>query len=140
MPFVKLWVHVIWSTKNRVKSISKDFKPLLLEHIKSNAKGKSIFIDTINCVNDHIHILISLSTDQTIAKVVQLIKGESSHWVNKQNLLQTKFEWQDEYIAVTVSDSVVDKVREYIDTQEEHHRIKSFSEEYALFEKKYGFK
>jgi putative transposase len=140
MPFVKLWIHLIWSTKNRTKIISRDLKPLLLDHIRSNAKEKSIFLNSVNCVEDHIHLLVSLSTDQTVAKVVQLIKGESSHWVNAQNLLKFKFEWQDEYIALTVSDSVVEKVREYIRNQEEHHRVKSFAEEYALFEKKYGFR
>ena len=139
MPFVKLWIHFIWSTKNRQKLISKQLKPVLIDHIKSNAVEKKIFIDTINCVEDHIHILISLSTDQTIAKVAQLLKGESSFWVNHQNLLKTKFEWQDEYIAFTVSDSAAEKVREYIRNQEEHHRIKSFVEEFEQFAKKYGF-
>lgn len=82
MPYVKLWIHFIWSTKNRQKLITKELKPKLLEHIKANAVEKKIFIDTINCVEDHIHILISLSVYQTISKVMQLIKGESSFWIN----------------------------------------------------------
>ncbi len=139
MPYVKLWVHFMWSTKYRQKQITKELKPKLLEHIKSNAAQKKIFLDTVNCVEDHIHALVSLSTDQTVAKIAQLIKGESSFWVNQQNLLKTKFEWQDEYIALTVSDSAVEKVREYIRNQEEHHRVKSFAEEFKQFAKKYGF-
>ncbi len=67
-----------------------------------------------------------------------LIKGESSHWINKNNLTKRKFEWQTEYMGVSVSESVVDKVREYIRNQSEHHRIKTFSEEYDEFMKKYG--
>ncbi len=90
----------------------------MLEHIKSNAKKKGIFIIEINCVSDHIHILISLGSDQSIGKVVQLIKGESSHWINQNKLVRGKFEWQDDYIAVFVSKSILDKVRKYITNQE----------------------
>lgn len=93
----------------------------------------------MNCVDDHIHILLSLGNDQTISKVAQLIKGESSFWINRNKLTIGKFEWQDDYIAVSVSESIVDKVKEYINNQEEHHKKKTFSEEYEDFIKKYGF-
>ena len=139
MPFTKIWIHIIWSTKNREKIITKELKRLLLKHIKENSVLKEIFIDTINCVNDHVHLLISLGREQSISKVVMLLKGESSNWVNKQNLIMGKFEWQDEYMAISVSESVVEKVRDYINSQEEHHRTKSFEEEYNLFIKKYNF-
>lgn len=139
MPYTKIWIHYIWSTKNRTKTISKELKTILLNHIKENARIKGIFIDTINCISDHIHVLISLGRDQTVSKVAMLIKGESSNWVNKNKLIMGKFEWQDEYIAVSVSESVVKKVREYIKNQEEHHKTKSFEEEYHLFLKKYNF-
>ena len=111
----------------------------MLEHIKENSLKKEIFIDSMNCVNDHIHLLIFLGREQSISKLVMLIKGESSNWVNKNKLLKGKFEWQDEYIAVSVSESVVNNVREYIKNQEDHHRTKSFKEEYNLFIKKYHF-
>jgi type III secretory pathway component EscR len=68
-----------------------------------------------------------LGIDQTIQKVMQLIKGESSFWINKNELTNEKFEWQDEYFAVSVSESMLDKVREYIKKQEEHHSKKHFS-------------
>ncbi len=129
----------MWSTKNRSKLISKEIKPILLDHIKENAKEKEIYIDTINCVQDHIHVIISLGRDQTISKITQLIKGESSNWMNKQKISKIKFEWQDEYIGVSVSHSMIDKVRNYINNQEEHHRTKSFLEEYNEFIKKYEF-
>ncbi|MBA2762380.1 MAG: transposase, partial [Segetibacter sp.] len=82
--------------------------------IKENSIKKEIFIDTINCVSDHIHLLVSLGTEQTIAKTAMLIKGESSFWVNKQKLVKSTFEWQDEYIALSVSYFAVDKLRVYI--------------------------
>ncbi|OGU82354.1 MAG: transposase, partial [Stygiobacter sp. RIFOXYA12_FULL_38_9] len=129
----KIWIHLIWATKNRDKLIAKELKPKLIEHIKSNAKQKEIWIDSVNCVSDHIHLLISLGSEQTISKVVMLIKGESSFWVNKNKLIPGKFEWQDDYMAYSVSDSIVKRVRNYIANQEEHHKVKSFGEEYENF-------
>ncbi len=70
---------------------------------------------------------------------MQLIKGESSYWINKQNMCKRKFEWQDEYFAASVSESMVEKVRDYINNQEEHHKKKSFQDEYAQFSEKLGF-
>jgi putative transposase len=133
MPFTKVMIHFIWSTKNRVPQISPTLKPLLLQHITANAKEKGIYIDTINCVKDHIHLLVSLSTDQTIAKVAMLLKGESAYWVNKQNIVADKFEWQEEYMAFSVSQSGIESVRKYIANQEEHHKTKTFKEEYDAF-------
>lgn len=108
-------------------------------HIAENAVKKDIYLDCINCAADHVHALISLGSDQTIAKIAQLLKGESSHWLNQQNLIQRKFEWQDDYFAVSVSDSAVEQVRIYIKNQEEHHRKKLFSEEFREFMQNYGF-
>jgi len=133
MPYTKVLIHFIWATKNRAHLISNELKPLLLQHIKENSIKKGIFIDTINCVSDHIHLLVSLSTEITIAKTAMLIKGESSFWVNKQKLIKSKFEWQDEYIALSVSYSAIDKVRAYIFNQEVHHKKKTFAEEYEEF-------
>ncbi len=132
-------IHFIWSTKNRERLITKELKPVLLKHIKENSSAKQIFIDTMNCVSDHIHLLVSLSNDQTIAKTAMLLKGESSFWINKQGLSKTKFEWQDEYIALSVSYSAAQKVREYINNQEEHHKKKTFTEEYDEFIKAHNF-
>ena len=140
MPFIKVWVHLIWSTKNREKNITPDLKYKLFDHIKDNAKKKDIFLDFINGIEDHIHLLISIKAEQSLSKITQLIKGESSFWVNQNKLSSKKFEWQDEYIAVSVSESMVPKVREYIKSQEEHHRKKSFADELELFLEKYAFK
>jgi putative transposase len=140
MPFVKVWIHLIWSTKDRKKIISKELKYELYDHIRENAQKKNIYLDFINGTEDHIHLLISIKADQSLSKITQLIKGESSFWVNQNKLTAYKFEWQDEYIAVSVSESIIPKVREYIKNQEEHHRKKSFHEEIELFLEKYSFK
>ena len=78
---------------------------------------KRNFIEMVNGYSDHCHCLISLSSDQNIEKVVQLIKGESSFWINKNNLTKEKFRWQDEYFAVSVSESMVENVKNYIKNQ-----------------------
>ena len=140
MPFVKVYIHFVCSTINRYPFLdSKELRLKVWNHIRENAKEKKIFIDFINGYSDHCHCLVSLSIDQTIQKVMQLIKGESSFWINKNKLTIEKFEWQDEYFAVSVSESMLDKVREYIKNQEEHHSKKTFQKEYEEFIAKYGF-
>jgi putative transposase len=140
MPFVKVYIHFVWSTKNRTPFLSTpELRKTMWQHIKENSIKKNIFIDCINGYADHCHCLISLSIDQDIKTVIQLIKGESSNWMNKQNLIKHKFEWQDEYFAVSVSQSVLEKTRAYIKNQEEHHTTKTFQQEYDEFISKYGF-
>ena len=139
MPFVKVWIHFVWSTKNREPYLTDEIRQKVFQHIRENAREKNIHLDFINGFTDHVHCLISLSTDQTIEKVMQLIKGESSFWINKNNLCKTKFEWQDEYFAVSVSETNVENVRKYIANQEEHHRTKSFDNEFEGFMKRAGF-
>lgn len=141
MPYTKVMIHFMWSTKNRVPLIDNKLKPVLLNHIKENSVKQGIFIDRprIGGVKDHIHLLVSLGTEQTISKIMMFIKGESSFWVNKQSRLK-RDEWQDEYIALSVSESAIQKVRDYIDRQEEHHKKVTFMQEYNEFMKAHGFK
>nr|WP_317618771.1 transposase [Chryseobacterium suipulveris] len=141
MPFIKIYFHIVFSTLNKKPFLnSKELRISVWKHIKENAKKKNIFIDMVNGYREHCHCLVSLGSDQTIEKVVQLIKGECSHWINKNNLTTEKFSWQDEYLAVSVSESHIERVRNYIKKQEEHHTLKSFSEEYDQFINHYGFR
>ena len=100
---------------------------------------KGIYIDNMDGHLEHLHCLISLNPDQSLSKVIQLIKGESSFWINKNKLTKFKFEWAIEYFAVSVSESHVPIVRKYILKQEEHHRKQTWEEEYNEFLNKYGF-
>ena len=132
-------VHAVWGTKSRYPFLTKDIRLSVYEHIRQNAKSKQIFIDSINGVEDHIHLLLGLNADLSIAKTILLIKGEVSFWINKQKIMSSSFEWADEYYAVSVSEGQLDKVREYISIQEEHHRKKTFQEECDEFLKRYNF-
>ncbi len=78
---------MVWSTKNRQPLINNSIKEQLIKHIEENAKSKDIYIDTINGDIDHLHILLSLGSSQSIAKITNLLKGESSNWINKHNLI-----------------------------------------------------
>ncbi|WP_202702907.1 IS200/IS605 family transposase [Flavobacterium sp. UGB4466] len=140
MPFVKIYIHFVWSTKNRFPYLnSLELREKVWNHIRNNSKEKGIYIDSINGYSDHCHCLISLGADQNIQKIMQLVKGESSYWINKNKLTKEKFEWQDEYFAVSVSESSVDRVRNYIKNQEIHHKKKAFQEEYDEFISKFDF-
>lgn len=140
MPHIKVWIHFVWSTKNRTPLLTEEIRPKVFAHIKENAREKDIFIDHIGGYTDHVHCLISLGTNQTIEKVIQLIKGESSFWINKNKLCKDKFAWQEEYFGVSVSESLVSKVRSYIKNQEVHHKHKTFDEEYEEFMLKQDFR
>ena len=140
MSWVRIWIHLVFSTKNREAYLHKDIREQVFNHIKLNAEQKGIWLDRINGYIDHTHCLISLNKDQSISKVAQLIRGESSRWINKNNLIKGKFIWQDDYWAVGVSESHLTSVRNYIQKQENHHKNRSFSEEVDKFMKKYGWK
>ena len=112
----------------------------MLDHIRQNARTKDIYIDTIGGYIDHVHCLISLGAEQSIAKVIQLLKGESSFWTNRQGLIKPKLEWADDYFVESVSKDSVQRVRDYINQQEEHHKKISFNEEYEKLLKEWNFK
>lgn len=140
MSFARVFIHFVWSTKSRKKLLdTTELRNEVWRHVRENARKKGIFLDEIGGYSDHCHCLVSLGIDQTIQKTAQLLKGESSFWINRNKLVREKFEWQDEYFAVSVSESMLDRVRNYIRNQEAHHRKKSFQEEYDEFILKFGF-
>ena len=143
MSFVKVYIHFVFNTKNRHPYFSNPIiRQKVWQHIRENAKQKDIFINSINGYEEHCHCLVSLGKSQSLQQIMQLIKGESSHWINKENILgneRIKFSWQEEYFAVSVSESVVEKVRTYIDNQESHHSKQTYLQEYETFIEMYGF-
>ncbi len=139
MPFIKIWIHAVWATKNRAPLLEKTIRKSVISHIRENAKAKNIYIDSIDGYVDHLHCLISLKGEQSISNIMQLIKGESSFWINQQKWIPDRFAWQTEFFAVSVGESQVKAVRNYINQQEQHHSKESFQEEYEEFMEKYEF-
>ena len=139
MSWVRIWVHLVFSSKNREPYLLQSIRKKVFQHIKQNAKEKDIWLDSVNGYADHAHCLISLNKDQSISKVAQLIKGESSFWINQNKLIEGKFMWQDDYWAVSVSESHLERTRQYIFNQEKHHSKTTFKKEVDEFMKKYGW-
>lgn len=139
MPWIKVWIHFVWSTRSHEPWLTDEVRSKVFQHIRENARSKGIFVDYINGYIDHVHCLISLGSDQTLEKIMQLIKGESSFWISKNCLTKTKFAWQDEYFAVSVNPAGLQSVRRYIANQEEHHRNSSFKDEFDGFMARAGF-
>ncbi len=139
MPHIQVWIHYVWSTKNRIPFLTKPLRPKIFEHIRENAKSKDIHLDFIGGFTDHVHSLISLKTGQEIEEIARLLKGESSHWINTNNICQGHFGWQDEYFAASVSPMDVPAVRKYIANQEEHHRKTTFDSEFKYLLRRAGF-
>jgi REP element-mobilizing transposase RayT len=140
MSWVRVYIHYVFSTKKKIPFLSsQEIRSKVHEHITLNAKEKNIWLDCVNGYHDHLHCLVSLGRTQTISDVAKLIKGESSFWMNKNELVKGRFSWQDDFWAVGVSESHVNGVRRYIQGQEEKHRKVSFTEEVNDFMEKYGW-
>ncbi|MDP2161741.1 MAG: IS200/IS605 family transposase [Flavobacterium sp.] len=140
MSWVRIYVHMVFTTKNREPFLySLALRKKVFKHIKKNAEEKGIWLDCVNGYHDHVHCLISLGKEQSISKIAQLIKGESSYWINQNKLKEGQFLWQDDYWAMGVGENAIQSVRNYIHNQEEHHSKESFSDEIDTFMKKYGW-
>ena len=133
MSYVNVFIHAVWGVKARKKILLPDISSKIIQHIFSNAKAKGYKIYELNTHLDHVHCLMALNADCSLAKQMQLIKGESAHWINHSNLIKEKFEWANEYFATSVSVRHFENVRMYIRHQQEHHRKLSFEDEYAGF-------
>ena len=135
--YTKIWLHLIWGTHNHEKSLpDRNLRKELSKYLYEYCKEKDIYMK-INYVNpDYVHAVIDLPTRIMIQDVFHLIKGSSSNWVNKR--VNYKFHWSKGYAVFSISESNIDKVIKYIINQEEHHRRKSFTQEYEGFLKKHS--
>jgi len=118
--------------------LDKRAAALASANLTEYSREKGIYMK-INYFNtDHTHALIDLPTNLTIEQVIQLLKGSSSHWINQNRLIKGRFAWGKGYGAFSVSQSEVSKVANYIAKQEDHHRKRSFAQEFEIFVKRYG--
>jgi len=108
--FNKIWIHAIWSTKDRHPFIHSNVEHKIYHFISEQFREQGCPVSIINGMPDHLHCLFLLSPQKSIAEVIKQIKGSSSHYINQNNLIIDKFSWQTGYAAYSVSESVVDKV------------------------------
>ena len=136
--YSRVWLHLVWATLERRPILTKIAAIKVSNFLYEYASERGIYMK-INYVNaDHVHALIDLPTALSIEKVVQLLKGSSSHWINSNDLVTGKFAWGRGYGAFSVSESNVDQVARYIASQEEHHRVRTFAEELREFIDRHG--
>jgi REP element-mobilizing transposase RayT len=130
----KIWIHAVFGTKYGKPLIAPRNANELFYHIKKHLEDDfNCKVGNINGTVDHVHILFLLNPNYTIKDIVKNVKGESSHWVNQKDIFKIKFAWQVGYGAFSVSESNVITVDRYIANQKEHHRKKTFLEEYEEF-------
>src|SRR6266576_4230478 len=137
--FTSSLIHCVWSTKNRESSLNPQLRERLWPYLGGIAKQNKIKPLAIGGAGDHVHILISLPSTLSIAKAAQLLKGNSSKWIRETFPKLRSFAWQEGYGAFSVGVSGVDTTVAYIRNQAEHHRTRSFREEYMAMLKKHGF-
>jgi len=136
--YVNIWVHLVWGTHNHEKTINKELSKILYNHLINRAVEESISIEKLYIRPEHVHLLFSLPSSKAMEDIVRSLKGESSYWINDSDLTPSKFKWQRGYGAFSVSASQLQKVKNYITNQEEHHRVKTFTDEYNDWKNQYG--
>ena len=135
----KLWVHLIFSTKDRYPFLSdKSLRTDMHAYLATVLRNHECETLIVGGVEDHVHALFALSRNYSIADVVKEIKRTSSTWIKEKSPTQKKFHWQRGYGAFSVSQSHLDQVMRYIERQEEHHRRVTFQDEFRAFLKKYS--
>ena len=136
--YSRCWIHLIWGTLDRAKVLNKAAAKRVSRYLDDYAESKGVYVK-INYVNaDHVHALVDLPTPFSIEKLMQLLKGSSSHWINSNDIITGKFAWGRGYGAFSVSESNLPQVARYIAGQEEHHRVRTFAEELKEFIDRHG--
>jgi putative transposase len=130
--------HCIFGTKNRMRTIADEFRLDLWAYIGGIARNHRMKALAVGGTDDHLHTLLSLPATIPNSKAMQIIKASSSKWVHERFPRHRRFAWQEGYGAFSVHISLVDATIAYINTQEAHHRSKSFEEEYLAILRKHG--
>lgn len=132
-------VHCVWSTKNRDSFLDSDLRERLWPYLGGIARENKMKALAVGGAADHVHILISLPGTMSVAKAIQLLKGNSSKWIHETFPRLTVFAWQRGYGAFSIGVSGVDAPRAYLRNQPEHHRQRTFREEFVLMLRKHGW-
>jgi putative transposase len=133
--FARIHIHLIFSTKERRKIIADDIQPELWSYMAGICRNQGMTAIAINGTDDHAHALFHLPPSMALARAVNLLKANSSKWMNERG---KRFAWQEGYGAFSVSESNTVAVAEYVRNQKLHHQKMTFEEEYLALLKKHG--
>ena len=128
--YTQIHIQIVFAVQNRQSLIKNSWKQELYKYITGIVQNNNHKVLQINGMPDHIHMLIGMRPTQSLSTLVQQIKQYSSKWINQKKFINGLFSWQEGYGAFSYSKSQLPMVVNYIKTQEEHHKIKSFTEEY----------
>ena len=131
--YISCYVHYVFSTKNHEKWLKSDIREKLFPYIGGICRENNFKLIKAGGVDDHLHLLVSLPSTITIAKAIQYLKGGSSRWIHETFGNMKDFAWQEGYGAFTIGVSQIDETIKYITNQEDHHRKKTFREEFIDF-------
>ena len=135
----RVYVHYVWTTKNRERLFSPSVRAKLYEHLLEDARKNSIFVKALNVQAEHVHLLVDLPRTRAVEDVAKLLKGESSHWISHNNIIPEKFSWQTGFGAFSVSYTHYKNVAAYIKNQDKHHERVAFLTERVTLLRKYGY-
>ena len=135
--FSQIYIQYIFAVKGRENLLQKPWRDEVFKYIAGIIKGKNQKPIIVNGVADHVHVFVGLKPAMSISDLVRDIKNNSSNFINEQKFLKRKFSWQEGYGAFSYAHSQIDNVYQYIKNQEEHHRKKTFKEEYLDFLQKF---
>ena len=128
--YTQLNVHGVFSVLNRENFLLDNFRPELFKYISGILKNSNQFPLAVNGYRDHVHVFFELHPTNSVSEIMQLVKANSSKWINEKKFLPGKFKWQSGFGAFTYSRSQRDNVINYIVNQEQHHAKQSFKDEY----------
>jgi REP element-mobilizing transposase RayT len=138
--FTQIYIQVVFAVKSRSCIINADWENELYKYISGIVKGKGQKSIIVNGMPDHVHVFVGLNPSIAVSDLVRDVKNNSTKFLNAQNYFKNKFEWQEGFGAFSYSHSQIENVYNYILNQKEHHRKKSFREEYLDFLKTYEIK
>jgi len=133
-----LLTHIVFSTKDRTPLLEATVRPALHAYLATVARNMDCECFRVGGVADHVHLAVRLSRTITMAQLIEELKTSSSKWLKAQSPALAAFAWQRGYGAFSVGPSDLSALLHYIDTQEEHHRTRTFQDEYRAFLTKYG--
>lgn len=135
--YTQIYIQIVFAVKGRQNLIAKQHKEELHKYITGIIQNRNTKLLAIHCMPDHVHVLVGLKPTTILSDLVRDIKAGSSKFINEQNWIQGKFNWQEGFGAFSYAHSQLTNVITYINNQEEHHRKKIFREEYLEFLQKF---
>ena len=131
--YTQIHIQAIFAVKDRTSLIRSEWENELYKYITGIIQNHEHKLLQINGMPDHLHVFFGMRPKQSVSELLKIIKRESSRWVNEKGFLKSKFSWQEGYGAFSYGKSQVSDVIEYVRNQKEHHRKKTFIQEYTEF-------